>query len=775
MTKHLMICLLLLATGLSAQSAILGIPVSALRNAYPERDLRASVLALSEAGYSILHYDANQVIAVAPDAPGAAFPSALLLSEYPPRQHLYLFGGPGETNPMELKKAGKILLEMDAGWLVASDLDDATLRELISSPFIELSLSPLRVTASKALPPWTGEFRTDVAQLVASVSADSVLASLRSLQDFQTRYAKASNRLQVAQWIQHKFQSYGIADSQLEQFNWTSGGVTYDQYNVVATIPGSVNPDQYIIVGGHHDSTSNDPYNFAPGADDNASGTVAALEMARVMMQSGYQPKVSIRFVTFAAEEFGLHGSNNNAALAWQTDLDIRLMMNFDMIANNAHAPSEWQVRLMPYDGSLEYTDFATAVTEQYTSLDAYNGALNQSNSDSYSYFKHGYNVIYFFESDFCPNYHSIADSIGNLDPVYCAEVIKAAVACAAMFGDIEDFPGQTVATDATSISSTGFTANWEEVPGASGYWLDVYQTENSGPASELFFSECLEGSSNTKALEIFNGTGSEVDLSDYRVEYYAAAATNPTQTLDLEGILHNGEVSVIANPNSIVAVLDRAETTSTVASFDGDDQMALRKISTNAFVDLIGRIGTDPGTQWGTGDLVTRDRTLVRKSTVIAGIETNPDSDFPTLATQWISFPRDTYFNLGWHTLDTITYLPGYENLAVGLATSAAVTGLAPGEIYHYVVRADLGYGSFDDSNEISVTTSVDSPEPLIIRSDGGLRLSWQAVNGASSYRVEAAEEPDGVYIFVAETSALELEITLDRSRSFFRVTAIH
>ena len=47
---------------------------------------------------------------------------------------------------------------------------------------------------------------------------------------------------------------------------------------------------------------------FAPGADDNASGTAAALEIARVIISNGYQPEATIKFITFGAEEYGLVG-----------------------------------------------------------------------------------------------------------------------------------------------------------------------------------------------------------------------------------------------------------------------------------------------------------------------------------------------------------------------------------------------------------------------------------------------------------------------------------
>jgi len=266
------------------------------------------------------------------------------------------------------------------------------------------------------------------------------------------------------------------------------------------------------------------------------------------------------------------------------------------------------------------------------------------------------------------------------------------------------------------------------------------------------------------------------VVLGDYRVEFFPNSYTVPYKSLDLSGELESGEVYVIANPGSFAAIRDRSDLlNSSVTSFDGDDQIALKKLSTGTYVDIFGRIGTDPGSYWGSGTLVTKDRTLVRKSSVTGGVTSNPVSGFPTLATEWVSYPVNSYHHLGSHSLETVVWVPGYEGLSAGLATSYDVDGLSPGETYCYVVRADLGYGSFGNSNEISVTTGIAAPQPTLTRSANALLLSWPAVNGANAYRVEATDGPGGEYSLVTETTALELEIVSDEPRGFFRVTAIH
>ena len=64
---------------------------------------------------------------------------------------------------------------------------------------------------------------------------------------------------------------------------------------------------------------------------------------------------------------------------------------------------------------------------------------------------------------------------------------------------------------------------------------------------SDLFFSEYIEGSSNNKALEIFNGTGAPVDLATggYNVQMYFNGSATAGLTIDLTGTVADGDVFV--------------------------------------------------------------------------------------------------------------------------------------------------------------------------------------------------------------------------------------
>ncbi|MGI8668875.1 MAG: M20/M25/M40 family metallo-hydrolase, partial [Aridibacter sp.] len=103
--------------------------------------------------------------------------------------------------------------------------------------------------------------------------------------------------------------------------------------NVIATLKGTKNPDRIYVVSGHYDSMcgdSSDGKCDAPGANDDASGTSAVIEMARVMSKQKFD--ATIMFVTVAGEEQGLLGSTYFADQAVKNKLDIEAMFTNDII-----------------------------------------------------------------------------------------------------------------------------------------------------------------------------------------------------------------------------------------------------------------------------------------------------------------------------------------------------------------------------------------------------------------------------------------------------------
>ncbi len=307
--------------------------------------------------------------------------------------------------------------------------------------------------------------------------------------------------------------------------------------------------------------------------------------------------------------------------------------------------------------------------------------------------------------------------------------------------------PAAPTATADADPDVDSFTASWNSVDYATGYYLDVYTKTASVYASDLLFSEYIEGSSNNKAIEIFNGTASDIDLGNYTVYTYSNGVTSPSYTLALSGTLVQGDVYVIANANANATILSLADVTSAVTYFDGNDTVVLSKDTKAGPIDIFGCVGESPsGGTWGTDPLVTAEKTLVRKSSVTSGISTST-SGFPTLATEWESYPQNTTTYLGSHTMSggiTLTPVTGYNNLDVSNVISYLVTGLAPGTTYYYVVRAYNGSGTSGNSTEVNITT--DEPLPVVLSSftasisvQNNVMLTWvtQTETGMAGYYI--------------------------------------
>lgn len=108
--------------------------------------------------------------------------------------------------------------------------------------------------------------------------------------------------------------------------------------NVVATLKGSQPEatDRIYVVSGHYDSMCNSPTDAkcdAPGANDDASGTAAVLEMARVMAK--YEFDATIVFMVVAGEEQGLLGSTHFAEQAKQKNWNVDAMFTNDIVGNS--------------------------------------------------------------------------------------------------------------------------------------------------------------------------------------------------------------------------------------------------------------------------------------------------------------------------------------------------------------------------------------------------------------------------------------------------------
>ena len=229
--------------------------------------------------------------------------------------------------------------------------------------------------------------------------------------------------------------------------------------------------------------------------------------------------------------------------------------------------------------------------------------------------------------------------------------------------------------------------------------------------STELFFSEMIEGTSNNKALEIFNDTGAAVDLGTggYNVQMYFNGSASAGLTINLAGTVAAGDVYVVAHSSANATILAQADQTNGAGWFNGDDAVVLRRGTT--IVDVIGQIGFDPGTEWGSGLTSTADNTLRRKAAVTAGDTSGSDTFDPSI--EWDGFATDTFDGLGSHSAS-----PPPTDSAPSVASSVPAAG-----------AADVARGS-----NVEVTFS----EPVSV-TDGSFSISC-GTSGAHAFTLSGS-----------------------------------
>ncbi|MBN2745904.1 MAG: lamin tail domain-containing protein [Bacteroidales bacterium] len=260
---------------------------------------------------------------------------------------------------------------------------------------------------------------------------------------------------------------------------------------------------------------------------------------------------------------------------------------------------------------------------------------------------------------------------------------------------------------------------------------------------TDLMFSEYIEGSSNNKAIELYNGTSDTLNLDNYRI----AQATNGNgwqyyHNFPVGATLAPGDVWVIVTNQTSSTFYDTAQADEVLAypsvvHHNGDDARGLEKTtdggSTWTLIDIIGDPNNDPGTAWSVAGVsnATANYTLIRKISV-AG----PDTSWTTVAgtdslnSQYLVYPQNYFSNLGTHgtgMLPVVSYLWSTSE------TTSSIT-VNPTTNTQYIVTVSE-ICSVSDTINITV-----NPNPVVAISapDTNCRehnLTLDATSGFTSY----------------------------------------
>jgi Zn-dependent M28 family amino/carboxypeptidase len=266
------------------------------------------------------------------------------------------------------------------------------------------------------------------AALVGRVSTAALAANILTLQNFQTRYASYPGCEQAGDYLYAYFLALGLP-TEFDPFTFSSNR---SSRNVIAMLPGKASPEYVVILCAHYDSTTGSTTGptTAPGADDNASGTAAVMEIARLL--AGRSFDFTIKFICFSAEEWGLYGSKHYAQEARNAGEKILGVLNMDMIAYADALPKDLDLFVNPASEWL--ANWFVLCARQYVAIDlARSVDPSMRASDHSPFWDQGFSALLAIE-DYSvrnPYYHKTTDLITTLNLDFATAVTKIVLAVA--------------------------------------------------------------------------------------------------------------------------------------------------------------------------------------------------------------------------------------------------------------------------------------------------------------------------------------------------------
>lgn len=195
--------------------------------------------------------------------------------------------------------------------------------------------------------------------------------------------------------------------------------------NLAAVIPGSSPElkDDFIVLSAHHDHLGMEGGKLHPGADDNASGTAAILEIARLLKDS--KPKRSILVLSVSGEEIGLWGSQAFVDAPPVALSKIKADINVDMVGRNA--VDELSVTPGQIEGAVgTLTRDARALASNQGIKLTLEADKYWTRSDHYTFAKRGIPCIFFF-GGMHGDYHEPTDTPDKINFEKVARVVRLA------------------------------------------------------------------------------------------------------------------------------------------------------------------------------------------------------------------------------------------------------------------------------------------------------------------------------------------------------------
>lgn len=324
------------------------------------------------------------------------------------------------------------------------------------------------------------------------------------------RVSNNDNNL-AADYIKEKLTSFGLTITDQVYSPGVTGG-----RNIIATQTGVTNPNNIYLIGAHYDSVAN------YGADDNASGTAAIIELARILSQ--YCTDNTIVYALWDQEETGLNGSAYHAQKAKNEGDNILGVFNIDMMGYDGNNDKHFDIDVRPIANSVVMKDeIISVLNTAIYGIDLIVNVVNPGSPDSdhASFWNQGYSAVLFGENwktnDITTGYHSSNDRIGLFNMPYFHNMCKLVVGYIATVGS-PVFINKTVISTAVSLSSSE--------AGATYQWVDC--NNSNAPIVGATNQTFTPGSSGNYAVQITKNNCTKISdcttfnvlgIGDYQLE----------------------------------------------------------------------------------------------------------------------------------------------------------------------------------------------------------------------------------------------------------------
>lgn len=394
-----------------------------------------------------------------------------------------------------------------------------------------------------------------VAEMVERISVERVGGIMKKLESFGTRdiHSAADDPERgigaARRWIANELKSYSPRlEVRFDSYNVKKQGRIQrdlELVNVIAVLPGTTDPERQIILSGHYDSmvmvrkpgtqpgdadssdwaaTAAQP--LAPGVSDDASGTAAVMEIARVLSQKEWAK--TLVFVLFAGEEQGLIGSRLLAGKMKERNEAIEAVLNSDIIGNNKAGNGESvtnAVRVFssePADSpSRSLARFIDDIGARY--VPSMNVVLASRHDrfgrggDHTPFAQRGFAAVRFTTpSENYANQHTITDTFENASPDYTARVARVNLAAAACLSMAPRMPELTKPAPAGSDRGPVIPLLTR---GKSQYDA-VLKWTNDSKVEVGAYAVVVRGSTSARwEREIYVGNVKEYTLKDFSID----------------------------------------------------------------------------------------------------------------------------------------------------------------------------------------------------------------------------------------------------------------